>query len=109
LGENATEAGTARLTAALAAAGVGEDLVADRRRLTGGTFNAVHRVGLTDGSRLVVKIPPGPRQRAHRTYHNLIMWVEAVPRQCSQERRGWLYERVFKPLAASLDSERNLN
>jgi len=31
------------------------------------------------------------------------MWVEAVPRQASEERRGWLLDRVFRPLAAALD------
>ena len=54
------EAGTARLTAALAGAGVSWDQVAGSRLLTGGTFNAVHLVGLADGTRLVVKIPPAP-------------------------------------------------
>jgi hypothetical protein len=52
-------AGTARLTAALAGAVVSWDQVASYRSLTGGTFNAVHLVGLADGTRLVVKIPPG--------------------------------------------------
>jgi aminoglycoside phosphotransferase (APT) family kinase protein len=54
------DAGTARLTAALAGAGVSWDQVAGCRGLAGGTFNAVHLVGLADGTRLVVKIPPGP-------------------------------------------------
>ena len=49
-----------RLTAALAGAGVSWDQVASCRSLTGGTFNAVHLVGLADGTGLVVKIPPGP-------------------------------------------------
>jgi aminoglycoside phosphotransferase (APT) family kinase protein len=54
------ESGAARLTAALAAAGISWDRVADSRRLTGGTFNAVYLVHLADGTRLVAKIPPGP-------------------------------------------------
>jgi hypothetical protein len=52
------ESGAARLTAALAAAGISWDRVADSRRLTGGTFNAVYLVSLADGTRLVAKIPP---------------------------------------------------
>ena len=71
------DAGTARLTAALAAAGVSSDQVADRRRLTGGTFNAVHLVGLADGSRLVVKIPPGPETPLLR-YEQGILGTEAL-------------------------------
>jgi aminoglycoside phosphotransferase (APT) family kinase protein len=44
------------------------------------------------------------RQRLslYQAYLYLIMWVEAVPRQASRERRGWLFERVFRPLAAAL-------
>jgi aminoglycoside phosphotransferase (APT) family kinase protein len=47
------------------------------------------------------------RQRLslYRAYLNLIMWVEAVPRQASQERRDWLHGRVFEPLAAALGKE----
>ena len=71
------DAGTARLAAALAAAGVSSDQVADRRRLTGGTFNAVHLVGLADGSRLVVKIPPGPQTPLLR-YEQGILGTEAL-------------------------------
>ena len=47
------DAGSARLTAALAGAGVSWDQVADWRGLTGGTFNAVYLVGLADGTGLV--------------------------------------------------------
>ena len=45
------------------------------------------------------------RQRLslYQAYLYLIMWVEAVPRQASRERRGWLFDRVFRPLAAALD------
>ena len=71
------DAGTARLTAALAAAGVSWDQVADRRSLTGGTFNAVHLVGLADGTRLVVKIPPGPETPLLR-YERGILGTEAL-------------------------------
>jgi len=239
------DAGPARLAAALAGAGISADLVAGSRRLTGGTFNAVHLVTLAAGTRLVVKIPPGPdtpllryeqgilgtealfyqlagqcrevtvpsviaveatgaaggylvmtqcpgspwpevapkpsgaerdqlraalgalvarvhtitgsgfgypsesvgplretwraafldmvdavladagtypvtlpaggtvtfdfaarrRLSLYRTYLNLIMWVEAVPRQASRERVDWLHGRVFQPLAAALDEE----
>ncbi|MDN0201114.1 aminoglycoside phosphotransferase family protein [Streptomyces sp. S.PNR 29] len=48
----------ARLTAALAAAGVPWDDVADCRELGGGTFNTVVRVQRTDGTGLVVKLAP---------------------------------------------------
>jgi hypothetical protein len=45
------------------------------------------------------------RQRLslYRAYLYLIMWVEAVPRQCSRERRDWLFDRVFRPLTAAFD------
>jgi aminoglycoside phosphotransferase (APT) family kinase protein len=45
------------------------------------------------------------RQRLslYRAYLYLIMWVEAVPRQCSPERRDWLRDRVLRPLTAALD------
>ena len=71
------DAGTARLTAALAGAGVSWDQVADPRLLTGGTFNAVHQVSLADGTRLVVKIPPGPETRLLR-YEQGILGTEAL-------------------------------
>jgi aminoglycoside phosphotransferase (APT) family kinase protein len=53
-------AGSARLTAALEAAGIGLDQVTSRRELAGGTFNTVYLVRLIDGTRLVVKLPPDP-------------------------------------------------
>jgi aminoglycoside phosphotransferase (APT) family kinase protein len=71
------ESGTARLTVALAGAGVSWDQVADSRRLTGGTFNAVHLVDLADGTRLVVKIPPGPETPLLR-YEQGILATEAL-------------------------------
>jgi fructosamine-3-kinase len=47
------------------------------------------------------------RQRLalYQAYLYLIMWVEAAPRQASRERRDWLRDRVFRPLAAALDAE----
>jgi aminoglycoside phosphotransferase (APT) family kinase protein len=71
------ESGKARLTAALAGAGVSWDRVAGSRLLTGGTFNAVHLVSLADGTRLVVKIPPGPDTPLLR-YEQGILGTEAL-------------------------------
>ncbi len=83
------DAGTARLTAALAGAGVSWDQVAGCRSLTGGTFNAVHLVDLADGTRLVVKIPPGPDTPLLR-YEKGILGTEALyyqlAGQCSDVR-----------------------
>lgn len=50
----------------LARAGIGAARVAVRAAMAGGTYNALHSVGLTDGSRLVLKVPPpagSPRLR----------------------------------------------
>jgi aminoglycoside phosphotransferase (APT) family kinase protein len=74
---NIADARTARLTAALSGAGVSWDQVAACRSLTGGTFNAVHLVGLADGTRLVVKIPPGPDTPLLR-YEQGILGTEAL-------------------------------
>ena len=71
------DASTDLLSAALAGAGVSWDLVADQRRLTGGTFNAVYLVSLADGTRLVVKIPPGPDTPLLR-YEQGILGTEAL-------------------------------
>jgi aminoglycoside phosphotransferase (APT) family kinase protein len=71
------DAGTPRLTAALAGAGVSWDQVASCRSLTGGTFNAVHLVSLADGTGLVVKIPPGPETPLLR-YEQGILATEAL-------------------------------
>ena len=71
------DAGAARLAAALAGAGVDWDLVADSHLLAGGTFNAVHLVSLADGTRLVVKIPPGPETPLLR-YEQGILGTEAL-------------------------------
>jgi aminoglycoside phosphotransferase (APT) family kinase protein len=71
------ESPTERLAAALAGAGLSRKLVADQHRLTGGTFNAVYRVTLADGTRLVVKIPPGPDTPLLR-YERDILTTEAM-------------------------------
>ena len=71
------DASTDLLSAALAGAGVSWDLVADQRRLTGGTFNAVYLVELADGTGLVVKIPPGPDTPVLR-YEQGILETEAL-------------------------------
>jgi aminoglycoside phosphotransferase (APT) family kinase protein len=71
------EADTARLTAALTGAGVSREQVAVCRGLAGGTFNAVYSVALTDGTRLVVKIPPGPAVPV-LSYERAILGTEAL-------------------------------
>jgi aminoglycoside phosphotransferase (APT) family kinase protein len=78
LGENMTDAGTARLAAALAAAGIGWDLVSGSRLFTGGTFNTVYQVSLADGTRLVVKLPPGPDTPLLRYEREGILGTEAL-------------------------------
>jgi aminoglycoside phosphotransferase (APT) family kinase protein len=80
------DAGPARLTAALAGAGVSWDEVTACRGLTGGTFNAVHLVGLADGTRLVVKIPPGPDTPVLR-YEQGILGTEALYYQLAGQFR----------------------
>ncbi len=67
----------ARLAAALARAGVTWEQVAECRGLTGGTFNAVYLVSLADGTRLVVKLPPGPAVPLLR-YERGILGTEAL-------------------------------
>jgi aminoglycoside phosphotransferase (APT) family kinase protein len=59
------------LAAILAKAGVSWEQVTDDRTLTGGTFNDVHLVQLADGTRLVVKLPPGPAIRLLRYEYGL--------------------------------------
>ena len=81
------ESGTARLTAALAGAGVSWGQVADHRLLTGGTFNAVHLVSLADGTRLVVKIPPAPGTPLLRYERQGILATEALYYQLAGEFR----------------------
>jgi aminoglycoside phosphotransferase (APT) family kinase protein len=43
------------------------------------------------------------RLSLYTAYLYLIMWVEAVPRRYSQQRREWLTEMVFRPLTAIFD------
>ena len=81
------DAGTARLRAALAGAGIGWDRVAGSRLLTGGTFNAVHLVSLADGTRLVVKIPPAPGTPLLRYERQGILATEALYYQLAGECR----------------------
>jgi aminoglycoside phosphotransferase (APT) family kinase protein len=76
-GGDVRDAETARLATALAGAAVGWDQVTGHRRLAGGTFNTVHRVVLTDGTRLVVKIPPDPAIPVLR-YEQGILGTEAL-------------------------------
>ncbi|WUH94910.1 aminoglycoside phosphotransferase family protein [Streptomyces sp. NBC_00433] len=42
----------------LARAGIARARVASRTAMAGGSYNALHEVGLTDGTRLVLKVPP---------------------------------------------------
>jgi len=81
------DAGTARLRAALAGAGISWDRVAGSRLLTGGTFNAVHLVSVADGTRLVVKIPPGPETPLLRYEQQGILATEALYYQLAAECR----------------------
>jgi fructosamine-3-kinase len=81
------DTGTARLTAAMAGAGIDWDRVADHRLLTGGTFNAVHLVSLADGTRLVVKIPPAPGTPLLRYEQQGILATEALYYQLARECR----------------------
>jgi hypothetical protein len=67
----------ARLTTALAGAGVSRRQVSECRGLTGGTFNAVYLVSLDDGTRLVVKLPPGPAVPLLR-YERGLLGTEAL-------------------------------
>ena len=66
-----------RLQTALTAAGAAAADVADCRPLGGGTFNAVYLVTLADGTRLVVKLPPGPQVPLLR-YERGIVGTEAL-------------------------------
>ena len=81
------DAGTARLSAALAGAGISWEQVAGSRLLTGGTFNAVHLVSLADGTRLVVKIPPAAGTPLLRYERQGILATEALYYQLAGECR----------------------
>src|ERR1700722_5728210 len=72
------DAGTPRLTAALAGAGISWDHVAGSRLFTGGTFNDVHLVHLADGTRLVVKLPPASGTPLLRYERQGILGTEAL-------------------------------
>lgn len=74
----------ARLSDALAAAGVPGEEVADVRGLGGGTFNTVLRVRRTDGTQLVVKLAPDASEPVLR-YEHRILATEA-----------WFYDTVRK-------------
>jgi aminoglycoside phosphotransferase (APT) family kinase protein len=99
LGENMAELGTARLTAALAGAGVSWDQVASSRLFTGGTFNDVHLVSLADGTRLVVKIPPVSGTPLLRYERQGILATEALYYQLAGQCGG-----VTVPAVIAVDS-----
>ena len=80
-----TDAGTARLAGALAGAGVSWDQVAGSRLFTGGTFNTVYQVSLADGTRLVVKLPPGPDTPLLRYERDGILGTEALYYQLASQ------------------------
>ncbi|ASO19889.1 aminoglycoside phosphotransferase (APT) family kinase protein [Actinoalloteichus hoggarensis] len=54
-----------------------ETTVRERRRLTGGLYNSVHRLRLADESRVVVKVSPDPTLPAMR-YEKHILRTEAL-------------------------------
>ena len=94
-----TESRTARLTAALAGAGVSWDLVAGSRLFTGGTFNDVHLVHLADGTRLVVKLPPASGTPLLRYERQGILGTEALYYRLAGERGG-----VTVPAVVAVDA-----
>jgi aminoglycoside phosphotransferase (APT) family kinase protein len=96
------DAGNARLTAALAGAGVSWGDVADCRSLAGGTFNTVYLVGLADGTRLVAKIPPAPDTPALR-YEQGILGTEALYYQLAGQCRDVTVPAVVAVDAAGAD------
>lgn len=61
--------------------------MASCHRLAGGTFNAVYLVALADGSKLVVKIPPGPQTPVLR-YEQGILGTEALYYRLARQRDG---------------------
>jgi aminoglycoside phosphotransferase (APT) family kinase protein len=82
------DAGTPRLTAALAGAGISWDQVAGSRLFTGGTFNDVHLVHLADGTRLVVKLPPASGTPLLRYERQGILGTEALYYRLAAKRGG---------------------
>jgi hypothetical protein len=75
--ETSRAAGRSQLAPVLAAAGTGWDEVAGCDELTGGTFNAVWLVRLTDGTGLVVKLAPDPAEPMLR-YERGLLATEAM-------------------------------
>ncbi|MFF1919349.1 phosphotransferase family protein [Streptomyces sp. NPDC058221] len=66
------------LSAVLGSVGVPPELIASHQPLTGGTYNAVTRVGLTDGREWVVKIPPAAQAGAHLGYERDLLVNEVT-------------------------------
>ena len=87
----------------MAGAGVGWDMVAGSRLLTGGTFNAVYLVSLADGTRLVVKIPPGPETPLLR-YEQGILATEALYYQLAGQWSLDLADDVVGVVGVVLDA-----
>ena len=65
------------LLAVLDRAGVPAARIAAAAPLTGGTYNALHGVDLTDGARLVLKVPP-PAHRQRLRYEAELLHGEAL-------------------------------
>lgn len=61
----------------LARAGIGAARVAAHSRMAGGSYNALHSIGLTDGSRLVLKVPP-PADTPRLRYEAELLRGEAL-------------------------------
>lgn len=66
------------LSAVLGSVGVPPELIASYGPLTGGTYNTVTRVALTDGREWVVKIPPHTTAGAHLGYEQDLLVNEVV-------------------------------
>ncbi len=75
-------AADARALEALARAGVPADRIRGLTPLTGGTYNALHTVELTDGTRLVLKLPP-PADRPRLRYEAELLYGEARFYECA--------------------------
>ncbi len=77
-------AADAQIAAVMERAGVPAGRIAAALPLTGGTYNALHTVELTDGSRLVLKVPPPahlPRMRyeAGLLHGEALFYASAAP------------------------------
>ncbi len=66
------------LSAVLGSVGVPSELIASCEPLTGGTYNAVTRVRLTDGREWVVKTPPPGKAGAHLGYERDLLVNEVT-------------------------------